>query len=191
MAARCASLLAQARLATGELEAARAASHDALRKTRLLGDAAALALLRDQDAAIGAALEAAGRERKARDRATHLTRQSVQDVVETAASPLALADALIRLAGAHQLLGNGSDARTAALRAIPAADESGQVRERVLARLTLVEVSDVDRASVLADAHAIADAADETTLIGLVAKAAELAGMPIATVGFAGRSTEC
>lgn len=174
--ARALSLLAQGRLATDDPSGAETAAMEAMRIARRLGDEEGLAEVRALHETIAAERDRHRRERAARKQAADLAATSLDDLVARASSPLALADVLIKHVGALRLHDAPERAEASARRAILAADEAGTVRERVLARLALAEVRPDAADASLAAALQIADDASETTLIGLVAKAAELAG---------------
>ncbi|MEZ4316118.1 MAG: hypothetical protein R3F61_01375 [Myxococcota bacterium] len=177
--ARAASLLAQARLELGDAPGAREASHRAMASSRALGDAEGLAEVRALDERIAASLDQARRAALARERSAELAGRTLAEVEAEARSPLARADALLKHANALQTHGRLDEAATSAARAAEHADEAVSVREQVLARIALAE-ADRDRAAVaLYAALELADNADETTLIGLIARAAELAGVEL------------
>lgn len=181
--ARAASLLAQAELDAGDPTAARAAAHQAIRILRKLGDADGLTEVRSLDERIGQALAAEKRQRQARDRAQKAAETTIEQLEHQAGSALARADLLLKHVGALRLIDH-PDAIPAAERALHWAEQSGQPREIVLAAIALAELGQ-DAERHLFRALEVADAADETTLIGLVSRAAELAGvtLPTATVG--------
>ena len=172
-------MLAQALLETGDAPAARSAAHRAMAVSRRLGDAEGLAEVRALDERIAAALDRDRRALLARSRSAALAARTTDSIEAEAASPLARADALIKHAGALQAHDRLPEAAHSARRAVVHADAAGSVREQVLARIAWAE-SDRDRAeAVLREAAALADGADETTLIGLVARAAELAAVEL------------
>ncbi|MCB9674633.1 MAG: hypothetical protein H6737_05910 [Alphaproteobacteria bacterium] len=177
--ARAASVLAQAKLALGDAAGARTAAHLAMRTARELGDSEGLAEIRALDEQVAAALDREKRAALARARSADLAARTTEEVEAMGASPLARADALLKHANALQTHDRPADAALSAARAVVHADAAGSVREQVLARIALAE-SARDRAeAALHEALAIADRADETTLIGLVARAAELAGVDL------------
>lgn len=178
--ARALSLLAQARLATLDVSGAEKAVQSALRILREQGDAEGLGAVRSLQEQIAAERQRIRRDLQARSAAAGLASQSLESLEEAAGSPLALADILIKHAGALRLHERPTEALRSARRAIQAADEAGAVREQVLGRLTLVELDRGSARAALEEAHRIADEASETTLIGLVAKAAGLAGVELA-----------
>ena len=185
-AARAASLLAQARLATDDLAGARQAAHQAMRILRKHQDQAGLDEVRALDEQIGAALEAQKRALAARAKAGSLAAMTTADVENLATSELARADLLLQHTDALRRLDQPERASLSANRAGFWADRADAVRERVLARIALAELGE-DPASRLDEAGAIADAANETTLVGLIAKARALLGIAPAPLPFAGK----
>lgn len=169
------SLLAQAHLATGDVQAAEQAAMAAMRVARALGDDAGLAEVRALHESIAAEKERTRRQQHARRSAQTLADTPLADLQAKATSDLALADILIKHVGALRLHGRHAEACESAHQAVSAADRAGGVRERVLARLAVAELQPNDAEAVLTRALEVADEASETTLIGLVAKAATLA----------------
>lgn len=184
--ARAASLLAQARLAIGDLAGARQAAHQAMRILRRHQDQAGLDEVRSLDEQIGAALEAQKRALVARAKAESAAAQTADALEAMATTPYARADALLQHTDALRRVEEPERAVHSATRAAFWADAAGAVRERVLARLALAELGQ-DPELQLAEAGAIADAANETTLVGLVAKACELLGIALKPLPFAGK----
>lgn len=185
-AARVASLLAQAHLEQGEAAQARTFAHQALRRLRSLADEDGLAQVRALDEQIGAALEATRRDTVARAKAAAYAEQTTEAIELLGQSPLARADALLKHVDSLRRVGQTERAIHSAERALHWADAT---REQVLAHLALAELG-VDPEPHLHRALAIADGADETTLVGLIAKAAELAGVTLPATSFADRPTE-
>ncbi len=189
--ARAASLLAQARLETSDAVGARSAAQIAMRALRSLGDASGMAEVRALDERIAAELDRERRAVLARARSAPLADKSLQDVLSelqaARATDLLQADQLLRHAQALQMHDRHSEALESAEAAIQAADRATAIREQVLARITAAEAcialaspEQASRAEVaLRNALVLADRADETTLIGLVARAAELAGVAL------------
>lgn len=177
--ARACSLLAQARLETGDARGARQAAHAAMRACRDVSDLEGLAEVRALDERIAAELDSDRRAELARARATELAAETADVVESKAASPLARADALLKHAGALKAHERFAEAAHSAERAIANADAAESVREQTLARIALAEVDATRATTVLREALELADRADETTLIGLVARAAELADVAL------------
>ncbi|MCB9669981.1 MAG: hypothetical protein H6734_10955 [Alphaproteobacteria bacterium] len=175
VAGRAFSLLAQAHLAHGAIGDSERAVRSALRILRGLNDGEGLAEVRNLQERIAAERDREKREVLARAQAAPLAATTLQDLEARAGSDLALADILIKHAGALRLHGRPDEARESARRAVDAADRAEATRERVLARITLAEVDRASASEALVQAHAIADDASETNLIGLVARAAALA----------------
>jgi hypothetical protein len=176
---RAASLLAQARLEVGDADAARKASHQAMKTSRSLGDSEGLAEVRALDEKIAAALDRDKRAALARGRSADLVTKTLESVEAEARSALARADALLKHANALQTHDRPADAARSARRAMVHADEADAVRERVLARLALAEADRSAARGALLEALEIANEANETTLIGLIARAADLAAVEL------------
>lgn len=179
--ARVLSLRAQAALALGDAAAAKRWSGEAAALLEAAGDGEGLAEVRALQGRAQAEIEAAQRAGAARRRAEATASLPIDEILGRTTDPLARADALIRHAGALRLAGRVDDARQSAELAVIEADRSGSVRERVLSRLALVETDPSAADPALLDALAAADRADEPTLIGLVARAAELVGLVLPT----------
>lgn len=177
--ARTLSLLAQALLELNRPTEARTRAHAAIRILRRLQDGEGLKEVRALDERIGAAIDQTKRATLAKARAKTMASRTTEEVEAATASPLAAADALLKHAAAKQLTGDLAGAAASARRAILAADTAQSVRERVLARLALAEAEPRDASEPLRTALDIADSADETTLIGLIARAAELADVAL------------
>lgn len=184
-AARVASLLAQALLEQGDAAAARPYAHQALRRLRTAGDEEGLQQVRALDEQIGAALEAKRRDVAARAKAAAYAEQTTEAIEAMAQSPLARADALLKHVDSLRRVGQPQRAIHSAERALHWARAP---REVVLAHLALAELG-VDASDHLSAAHRVADEASETTLVGLVAKAAELAGVELGLASIADRPT--
>lgn len=177
--ARALALLTQARLAIGDIDGAEGSVRDALRILRAADDGEGLTEVRSLQEQVAAERQRQRRELQARAQAAGLASRTLEELESAAGSDLALADILVKHAGALRLHGRPEAAGVSARRAIQAADAAGSVREQVMARLTLVEVDRAEAGPVLREAHRIADEASETTLIGLVAQAGRLAGVEL------------
>lgn len=176
--ARVLSLRAQAALEAGRPADARLHAGEALRLLRAAQDGEGLAAVRELDARAAAELDKVRRSELARGKLAEIASIPVDDLLARTPDPLARADALIRHAGALHAQRDVRAVDSASL-AVIEADRAGAVREQVLARLALVECNPAGAREPLLQALAIADRADETTLIGLIARAAELAGVAL------------
>ncbi len=177
--ARACSLHAQALFGSGAIDAAREAIHRALREARALEDGEGIAQIRALHDRIAAASDRRRREALARAQAHTLAAIPREQLERDAPSPLARADVLIKHAGALRLVDRPDEAAHSARSAVRAADEARSDRERVLARITLAEICPGEAETALREAHRVADGASNPTLIGLVARAAELAGVEL------------
>lgn len=177
--ARALSLLAQAQLGAGRPGAAQDAAMQAMRITRSLGDDEGLKEVRELHEQIAAELDRRKREAAAKRASAGWLEKSLEEIEAAAQSPFALADALIKHAGALRSHGQTDRAVASARRAVEAADEAHTIRERILSRITLAEAAPEEAHAVLHDALALADAASEPTLIGLVARTAELSAVEL------------
>lgn len=101
--------------------------------------------------------------------------------------PLRRAEILIRKANAEIEAGQTHDAVQSARAALAAAPRVPRIG--VLARLTLVRADPMSAVAELEAAADVARDAGEFTLLGLVARAAELAGVQLKTENIADRST--
>lgn len=184
-AARAASLLAQALLELGDPSQARTFAHQALRRLRTLEDTEGLQQVRSLDEQIGAALEAGRRDLAARAKAAAYAEHTTEAIEAMAQSPLARADALLKHVDSLRRVGQPERAIHSAHRALHWAEAT---REKVLAHLALAELG-VEPDSHLTAALTQADQANEPTLVGLIARAAELAGVHLPTASIADRPT--
>lgn len=93
------------------------------------------------------------------------------------ARPIGEREALLHDAGIHLDAGRADEAVRLATRALRLAEEAGNVRIQVLARLVLARAAPEGAVAELQAAHALADANDDFTLVGTIARTATLLGV--------------
>lgn len=180
--ARVLSLLAQACLEAGQSSEAENWIRQALRVAKRLGDEAGLVEIRALQSRVLQAAMDDHRKREERREQARIAATPLERLLEGVTEPHARAAVYIQKANAEIEVDRPGDAVALAAEAVRLADDAGAVREKVLARLTLAR-ADADRAAtLLPEAWKIASDADEFNLVGAVAKAAELAGVPLATL---------
>jgi hypothetical protein len=179
--ARVWSLLAQALHEGGRSREAEPWARKALAVAEGEGDREGVAAVRALHQAIfSAATEAARAERGARD-ARLLAATPLAEVLATL-DPEHAASTLVAKAVADLDDGRPDDAAPVARMALERATEAGDVREQVLALLALARAVPAEASDHLRAAWSVADAAAEFTLVGAVARAAELAGVEVAVL---------
>jgi tetratricopeptide (TPR) repeat protein len=180
--ARVLSLLAQAYLDAGQASEAETWVRQALRLAKRIGDEAGLVEIRAlQSRVLAAAMDQHRRLEERREQA-RIAAPPLDRMLVGVIEPHARAAVYIQKANAEIEVDRPGDAVALATEAVRLADGAGAVRERVLARLTLARADGARAAALLPEAWKIASDADEINLVGAVAKAAELAGVALATL---------
>ncbi len=177
--ARATSLLAQALLQTGDPDAAAPIVDQALRLLRQVGDPEGLRQVRALHAEIVAARQAKATQAHAATASARLAAVSVAEIEATVLDPVALADVFVRKANAETDAGRPQIAAPIARRALELARAHCDVRAVVLAHLSIARADPAGASQALRDALAAADSANEFTLVGAVARAAQLAGVEL------------
>lgn len=176
--ARACSLLAQALLATDELGPADRFARQAVEILEELEDKQGLA---EVEALRRDILSSAVEQRRVADqraRRARLLAVPIDELIADAADDAEASRMLMERATAEHDAGNSSAAAVLANRARNLADESGSVKEQVLTRLLVAQVDAEQRLAALRGAYHIALAADQTALIGGVARTAEQLDIP-------------
>lgn len=177
--ARACSLLAQALLRTDRPDDASPWIDEALRILRSLEDREGLARVGELRREVLEARQQAATRAQGEARSRRLAATPLDDILATVTAPPALLDVLIRKANADADDGRPGDALPIAERALGLADELRDVRGQVLARMSIARAVPDRAAQLLVEAWSVAERAGEPTLVGAVARAAELAGVPL------------
>ncbi|MBW1878033.1 MAG: hypothetical protein JRI25_17465 [Deltaproteobacteria bacterium] len=177
--ARVYSLLAQALLGAGRARDADPWARDALDLVVRLGDrrgeAEILALQREIQSASTQAIQRLATERESR----RIAQTPVDVLLSGARDPVEQAALLVKKANAEADAGREEGGASFARRALEQALSANALREEVLARLSVARCDRAAAEEELVAAWRRAEAADDFTLVGVVARAAELAGVAL------------
>ena len=178
--ARALTLLSDAQLQTGALEAATASLEEAERLVRALEDPTGLAEIHELSARVRSAHEARRQAQQRQVSATRLREMAVEDLrARLEGQPERLTDALIKKANAHADASDDDIAVTLSRQALSLARNQRSVRLEVLARLSLARADPVQAPEQLHAAWRAADRAGEPTLVTTVARAATAQGVDL------------
>lgn len=177
--ARVWSLLAQALLEAGRPHEADPWARRALQAVTDLGDEQGEQAVRALHQRIFAAATDLHRQRTAIER---VASTDVDELLAGAEGPQERAGVLVEKANAEARVGRAAAATDLARRALAIARGADAAREQVLALLVLAEAQPDEASGHLHAAWAIAEAADESTLVGAVARAAGTAGVRLPTL---------
>lgn len=180
--ARATTLLAQAMLGAGDLDAALPWLDEAERLLGGLGDRDGLAEVRALRRQRDDALADRARKAQAAERLARLAETPLDALRARAPSPHALLELLVQKANAEVEAGRPDAAAAIAREGLDLALRLDSVRGEVLARLTLARAEPSSAAEQLEQAWRRAERADEFNLVGAVARAAELAGVALPTL---------
>ncbi len=184
--ARTHSLLAQALEAQGRSQEARKQASLALALAKELGDEAGQADIRGLQARIRASLVAEEHRVQKMAQVEKLSKTPLKTLLAEAANPADRVSALVSKADAERWAGRAEKASQLAQQALEEAQalEGTFPRERVLAHLCLARARPQDAATLLAQAHGIADSAQEPQLVTAIAQTARLLLLPLPTHTF-------
>jgi tetratricopeptide (TPR) repeat protein len=177
--ARSLSLYGQALLENGNAKDAEDPVLDAMRILRALEDTEGLHQVRDLHRQVRETLESAAKEQARLRAMAALAAQPMEQVRAKARTPFALAEILIQRANADIEAGQDDAALEVATEALSIATSLSSVRLEVLARLSIARIRPERALEELEAARQRADAANEFTLVGAVARAAEAHGLTI------------
>ena len=177
--ARTLSLYGQALLGDGNAQEAEAPVLEAMRILRSLEDTEGLHQVRDLHRQVREAIEGAAKEQARLRALAALAAQPLEKVRARARTPFALAEILIQRANADIEAGKADAALEIATEALALATSVSSVRLEVLARLSIARIQPERALEELETARQRADAANEFTLVGAVARAAEAHGLTI------------
>jgi len=122
------------------------------------------------------AMEASAREARTK----RLAEADIEPLLQRVADPDRRCDLLVQKAQAELTVGRIERGRDLAARALAMKDEI-TLRPRVMALLTMARASPDDAARYLHEALALADTASAHTLVGTIARTAELLSVPLPT----------
>lgn len=180
--ARLCSLYAQALLESGETADAGLWVRKALRATSTLKDSAGLAEVRAlQGRIVGATADAEAARQRQVER-EHIAATPLDTLLQTASTPAARAGILTKKAAAHASADEVETAVRLYHRAIAAADAAAVVREQVLARLGIAAIDPQRATAWIRAAQALAERAEEYTLLGTIAREATRLRVPLPTI---------
>ena len=179
--ARTHSLLAQALEAQERPQEARKQASLALALARALGDEAGEADIRGLQARIRASLVAEEARAQKVAQVEAISETPLHSLLAKAAHPAERVSALVSKADAERWAGRGAEACQLARQALEEAGalEGSFARERVLARLCLARSQPREAAALLAQAHEIAEGAQEPQLVTAIAQTARLLDVPL------------
>ena len=171
--ARLCSLYAQALLESGDTSQAGIWVRKALRAATATGDTEGITEIRAlQGRIVGAVADAEGARRREEERAA-IAARPLDELLMGLDAPDAIAQVLVKKASAVAHQGGFDEASALFLRAIDVADDAGVLREQVFARLGLAATKPALADALVRQAHALAESADEFTLLATIAREAE------------------
>mgnify|MGYP001460379973 CR=1 FL=1 len=177
--ARVCTLYAQALLASGRASEARRPLLAARDLLTALGDEDGLAAVEELQGQIADALSDAFQATARRRTQQALAERSVEDILAEAPADRHTA-LLVERATAALDVGRPAEAERIARRALPRAEDEGDLRHQVLALLVLARTAEPARAW-LEEARRRADDADAFNLLGFVVKTADSLGVTLQT----------
>ena len=177
---RALTLHGQAILATGGIESAQKSVMDAMRLARSEGDPHGLHQAQALYKQVLARRDERSRRAIAASEARRVAAASLDDIrSRLAPRSQPLCDALIKKANAHMDVDQSTIAHPLALEALALAQAQSWLREEVLARLSLARAQPDEAAHQLYEAWRRAERASDFTLVGTVARAADLQGVSL------------
>lgn len=178
--ARALSLLADAELRLGRIDAADAAVREALDLLRALDDTSGVQAVRELWAQVQKARQDAAADARRSAAAERLRELTLEEIESSYGSePLRLADVLVKRAHAAADVGDHATGMAAANRALELACTSADARIEVFAFLALARVDTDASAEHLRTAHRRADRQNEFNLVSTIASAAEALGVEL------------
>ncbi len=179
---RALTLHAQAVLETGGIELAQTSVLEAMRLARLEGDTVGLSQARALQKRVLERRDERSRNAIAASQAKRIAEAPLSDIRKRLAPhPQQLCDALIKKSNALLDLGQHDEAYPLATEALQTALPHGWLREEVLARLSIARARPSEAPEQLYLAWRRSERASDFTMVGTVARAADLQGVSLPT----------
>lgn len=188
--ARVLVLYAQALVDSGRYNEAKAAIPEALRAVRRLDDDAGIAAVKQLQARLVRDIADDHRRASEAIERAKVARTPIDELLAAATSPEQRGEVLVQKANAMIDTGSLVEGGAYADEALALAVAAGNVREEVLARLSIARARPDEAATHVGAAFACAERAGDFNLVGTVARAAALHGVPLPAKRYGERPTE-